>query len=384
MKKTNQEEAVQRESALHDGAVADLPSFRSSASQQRALWIFAVLALAVVVWLSLPVGIGLLLGTLTAFSIEPFYQRLLKRFRRPQLAAVVTVFSVAIGLVGILGSMGYLFVQRALVQAEHAKGFLQRFGSLINQRLPKEVIDLDLLIQPGDLLKDLESKITNWASHIKQVTAVAGSVLGGTLTMLLSVFFMLLTMHFILRHWSRMSAQAELVLPLHPRHTRALFAEFRMVGRSVLLGTILTGLAQGVLAGLGYWVAGAPDPLLFGAITAIASLIPVVGTVLIWVPIGVYMILNGQVVGGAFTLLYGGLVVVGVSDYLIRPFLVGRRGQSSVLVTFIALFGGVEAFGVIGLVLGPVLMALAVSLLRIYLRERSSMLPDPLLTASPE
>jgi predicted PurR-regulated permease PerM len=159
------------------------------------------------------------------------------------------------------------------------------------------------------------------------------------------------------------------MLPLRPRYTRDLLEEFRRVGRTTLLGTVATGLAQGGLAGLGYFVTGVPEPAFFGAATALASLIPAVGTCFVWVPAGIFLIATGHPGMGALQLTWGTLVVVGASDYLIRPALVGRHSTMPALLTFAALFGGVEAFGLIGLILGPLVMALSFSTLRMFAHD---------------
>jgi predicted PurR-regulated permease PerM len=189
-----------------------------------------------------------------------------------------------------------------------------------------------------------------------------------TFMTLLGFFFALLAMHAILRHWARIVATLERVSPLRPEYTRALLEEFRRVGRVTLSGTIVTGLVQGALAGLGYWITGVPQPLFLAVATAIASLVPAVGTLLIWVPAGVYLFAVGSPTMGLVELLWGALVVVGFSDYVIRPRLVGDEGMP-VIMTFLALFGGLEVMGLIGLIAGPVIMALAVAVLRLYARE---------------
>ncbi len=178
-----------------------------------------------------------------------------------------------------------------------------------------------------------------------------------------------MTTYFVLRHWTSLARRAEDMLPLHPRHTRALLDQLRLVGRTTLLGAVLTGIAQGLLAAIGYFITGMPEAAFLGAATAVASLIPAIGTMLVWVPAGVYLILTHRVGMGILELAWGALVVVGVSDYVIRPRLVGRGGSMPALFTFAALLGGVEAFGLIGLLIGPLLMALAISTLRTYAAE---------------
>jgi predicted PurR-regulated permease PerM len=197
---------------------------------------------------------------------------------------------------------------------------------------------------------------------------VAGTVASVTVGSLLGLFFALLTMHVILRHWARIITTLTDVSPLRREDTRALLEEFRTVGRITLSGTVLTGLAQGALAAIAFWMTGVPQPLFLGIATAIASLVPAVGTLLVWVPAGLYLLATGSPGPAVMVLAWGALVVVGFSDYVIRPRLVGDEGMPAIL-TFLALFGGLEVLGLRGLIAGPVLMALAVSVLRLYARE---------------
>jgi predicted PurR-regulated permease PerM len=97
-----------------------------------------------------------------------------------------------------------------------------------------------------------------------------------------------------------------------------------------------------------------------------------VGTALVWVPAGIFLIATGHAAGGMMELVYGAVVVVGVSDYILRPWLVGGHGEMPALLTFASLFGGVEVFGLVGLILGPLLMSIALALLRIYAREKEA------------
>lgn len=348
------------------------PPRPSTTSEVRALQIAALFAAGAILWVARPVAIGVLLGALTAFSLLPVYLRLCGAMKRRALAALTCVGLVALGIAGFLAGFGYLLIGRGI-------GLVRELGTLLlpggaarlaiehwNGRLPR-LARLDL--HPASIAE----RIGSAAAEISvRMASIASLVAGTTFSGLLALFFLLVTCYFVLQDWSSLTRRAELMLPLNPRDTRALFDELRRTGRTVLLGTLLTGIAQGVLAGLGYLVTGVPEAAFFGALTGVASLLPGFGTLLVWVPAGIYLLLTDHAVLGIVELLYGALVVVGFSDYVLRPRLVGRHGDGPPLLTLIALFGGLEAFGLIGLVIGPVVVFVSLSLLRIYEREAMS------------
>jgi len=333
--------------------------------ERRALEWFALAAVAAIVWLTVPVAAGILLGALMGFTLQPFYEALEARTGRPALASILTVIGSALAIVGTVLGFGTLFIARGVALTRSLLDALGPHGALsdrvhsLQSLLPRPGITLDYVTQK---LRDAVSEIASVSATAAEATATATA--GG----LLGLFFALLTMHLILRNWAQMASQLEMVSPLRPQYTRALLAEFQRVGRATLLGTVVTGIAQGVFATIGFWMCGAPEPVFFGIATAVASLIPGVGTMLVWVPVGIFLALTGHVAGGITELVWGAATIVGISDYVIRPRLVGDEAIPT-LITFVALFGGVEVLGLKGLVTGPVVMSVAVAILRIYVRE---------------
>jgi predicted PurR-regulated permease PerM len=334
--------------------------------ERRTLTWLALVALGVIAWIVMPVGVGVLIGTLMAFSLQPLYERW-KLTLRPALAALATVLVASVVLIGAFFFVGWIFVSKgstlarsliaALGPGAGATGALAAIGRITSR----------VGIGPDQLSARLRALAESAATR---AAGVAETILAATASSLLALFFSMLTMHFILRNWHSMAHSAQQTLPLRPAYTRALFEQFRRVGRTTLLGTIVTGLAQGVLATVGYWVTGVPEPLFFGAATAVASLVPAVGTLLIWVPAALVLILTGHTVAGFAELIWGATAIVGICDYVIRPRLVGGgEGEMPTLVTFVALFGGVEVFGLKGLILGPVIMSLGLAVLRLYAKE---------------
>jgi len=337
-------------------------------TQQRALGWLAVSAILAIAWLAGPVAVGILLGALLAFTLEPVYDMLVSRTRRPLAASLVTVMATATIIVGLLGGFVSVFITRAIVFTNIVRTELSPDGALTAQF---DAVS-GWLGRFGISAASITARLAAAAEGIaSRLGGMAGSVASGTFGVLLGLFFVFLTMHVVLRHWSRMVSAVAAVSPLDPKDTRALLGEFRRVGRQTLSGTVVTGVAQGVLAGLGFWMTGVPQAPFFGIATALASLVPAVGTLLIWIPAGLYLFATGHPGKGIIELLWGALVVVGFSDYVVRPRLVGGETVPALLV-FIALFGGLEVFGLAGLVVGPVIVSLAVAVLRLYADEEKA------------
>ena len=333
-------------------------------SEHRALGWAALAAVVAIAWIAMPVGVGVLLGTLLGFSLQPLFEQLKPRFGARWSALTIVVGSV-LALAATLGGLTWLLVAKGATLGHQwtaslgprgpAGAVFSAVGSLTGR----------FGVPPEELANRARGLAESAAARVAEV---AEAVVATTASGLLALFFAMLSMHFILRNWQAVTLRAQEALPLRPDYTAALFAEFQRVGRSTLLGTLGTGLAQGVLATLGYWILGVPEPLFFGAATAVASLVPAVGAALVWAPVGVAMILSGETTRGALELVWGATVVAALCDYVIRPRLVGGDSLPS-LVTFAALLGGVQVFGLKGLIVGPLVMSLAAAVLRLYWTE---------------
>lgn len=215
-------------------------------------------AVMAIVWLALPFATGILLGTLLAFTLYPVYESLRRRIDRPVAASLITVVASLLVLVGALSAFVTRFVTRVVALANalrtqlHAGGELSKWLDAVTGWLGRIGISID----------DLTSRLEAGAGEIASRSAtIAGSLATGTFSVLLGLFFAVLTMHLVLRHWPRMVSAMVVISPLDPEHTRELLAEFRRVGRMTISGTIVTGLSQGFLATIGFWITGVPQPI---------------------------------------------------------------------------------------------------------------------------
>jgi predicted PurR-regulated permease PerM len=331
--------------------------------QQRALGFLAIVAALVLARLALTFGVGLFLGALLAFTLQPMYGALRRRKWHAGPAALFCSVTSTVLVMGIVIGISILFISRSLALLSSLPEALAPGGPLAHlvDRATETLVAMHVPV-PNVQHRLQDEAVSLGGRAAGYAAQIAGATFGGLLTF----FFMSLSTFFVLRHWSEIVRRLEDLLPFERRHTHELLNQFRKVGRQVLLGTVVTGIIQGFFAAVIYEVTGMPEPGFWGVLTAIASLVPALGTLLVWVPLGIYKIMTGHVGAGLAELTLSALTVGLISDYLIRPKLVGSEGGVPTVLTFIALFGGVEVFGIVGLVLGPVLVTLSLATLRTY------------------
>ncbi len=213
----------------------------------------------------------------------------------------------------------------------------------------------------------LRAQLAKWA---EQWIDEVGQFVGGVGRNATKLGFAMLTLFFLYRDGESVLDQVRQVLRrfLGDRLDAYLTAVGGMT-KAVVYGLVLTALAQGVLAGLGYWVAGVQAPVLLAAFTALIALIPF-GTPFVWGSIGVWLLLTGKTLAGVGLLLWGGLVVSWV-DNLIRPMVISTATRIPFLLVMFGVLGGLAAFGFVGLFLGPVILAVLMAVWREWLGEQA-------------
>jgi predicted PurR-regulated permease PerM len=341
---------------------------------QRPLALATLLLFVAAAWVAAPLWVGLMLGTVMAFTAQPVHQRLTAHLRsRTALAAVLTTLLGGFAMVSG-GALAVFVLAKEIV----------RVAGVVQHRLSSgSPIDLlggaatqalwRLGVDPSVVLGALRDGLTRLSSS---AAAAAGVVFEATTGALLTLVIALWTMYYMLLDWPDLARRLELLLPFEASDGRDLTREFRDVGRSAFVATLGCAVVQGTLAGIGFAIGGVPEPVTWSVLLAITSFIPVIGTALVWLPVGSYLIATGHVAWGVFEWAWGVLVVMAVTDYVVRPRLVGKHGHTHPLLTLISLVGGVLAFGLPGLVAGPLIISLFAATLRIYERHAPARAPD--------
>lgn len=179
------------------------------------------------------------------------------------------------------------------------------------------------------------------------------------------VFVMFFTLFYFLIDGKRALRALMDLSPLRDEHDKLLIRKFISISRATLKGTLVVGIVQGFLGGLAFWVAGIPSPAIWGFVMVLFSVIPMVGTGIVWLPAGVIMIALGHIWEGIFIISVGA-GVISVIDNILRPKLVGKDTEMHPLLVFFATLGGLSLFGLSGFVIGPIIVALFMALSEIY------------------
>jgi predicted PurR-regulated permease PerM len=221
---------------------------------------------------------------------------------------------------------------------------------------------------PTEVTQELSAYTLSWAKNIGGILSSVGrNVAQLTLT--------LLTLFFFLRDGATIARQADHVIKrfFAERIDRYLEIAGRMT-RAVVYGLLITSLLQGVIAAVGYWIVGLSAPVLLGFLTGILSVVPMVGTAIVWVPVGVWLLSTSHVGQGVVILVWGAVLVY-PADNVLRPILISSAVRVPFLLVMFGALGGLQAFGLMGLFIGPVLLATGLAIWREW-TERSS-LPVP-------
>ena len=211
-----------------------------------------------------------------------------------------------------------------------------------------------------------QGQIVEWLKG--KTGSIAGQTLGflgGALGIVVQMFFVVFTMYYLFRDGDRIFGVIRDALPLEKKQAEDILDRTRDVVGASVYGLFSIAIIQGTLGGLAFWFLGLPSAIVWGVAMIFLSLIPMLGAFLVWVPAAIYLFATGHYLKGIFLVLWGTLVI-GMIDNFLRPKLVGDRTKLHELLIFFAVLGGLQVFGVLGIVLGPVVLAITLALVDVF------------------
>lgn len=347
-----------------------------------ALVLIVTLAFA---WLLTPYFGAILWSVVVGILFTPLYRRLTVKLKgRRNLAATLTLLIIL--LLVILPS---IFVAVSLVQ-EAATVYAQlRSGQIDLARMFQQMHDAlphwaqTIVDRYGltDLNAVRERLGGMLASGLNSIATQALTFGQGALNFLAALSVMLYLTWFLLRDGKSLDRQIRAAVPLRSDIRDTLIQHFVVVVRATMKGTVVVAIVQGLLGGIIFWALGIEGALLWGVLMGLFSLVPAVGTAIIWIPIAAYLLLTGSIWEGSI-LVACGVLVIGMVDNVLRPILVGSDTRMPDFVILIATLAGLELFGLNGFIIGPVIAALFIAVWK-SVGETRSVLPADEATASP-
>lgn len=341
-------------------------------SEDRSRWLVLTVATALalyVCWKMVqPFLTVILWAGVLALLFSPLYRRLLARLKKPGLTAALTLLLV---IAVVIVPVGLISGALAAEIADFAKSAPARYDALLSD--PAIGGRLQGLIDTIKTRTGLGDKLTPEAfqEHLSGLGQglVKGTfnVLGGALGALVNLLFILFALFFLLRDGDGVVEVLRDLVPLEAKETTRLFDRTRDIIQASVYGVLVISFIQGALGGIIFAVLGIPSALLWGVIMALLSILPMVGSGLIWLPAALILLATGHWQKGVILILFGALVIGSVDNFL-RPKLVGERAQMHELAIFFAVLGGLKVFGMLGLLFGPVMFAVTASLFDIFRR----------------
>jgi predicted PurR-regulated permease PerM len=294
--------------------------------------------------------------------IYPVHWRLEERLKhRASLAALLSMLLIVlIVLLPLAGVITAVTTEAATLYQRLQSGefHLDRIYSEIKQHLPQLSSALDAV---GINFDRLQAQLSAAAVGASSFLASRALAIGqNTLRITVFFFLMLYLLFFFLRDGTRLLESLVRALPLGDARERQLLARFAEVSRATIKGTLVIGLVQGVIGGAAFWALGIAAPVLWGSVMALMSILPAIGPAVVWVPAAIILILNGSIISG-IVLIAIGTFVIGLVDNLLRPVLVGRDTRMPDYLVLLSTLGGLTAFGLAGIVIGPIIAAFFLS-----------------------
>jgi predicted PurR-regulated permease PerM len=333
------------------------------------------------------VGIGMILlyllkpfltvifiGAVLVIAFYPVYRRLNKWFRGfSRIASLVSCLLVILVILVPLSVFVLLLASEAfdtyqVIQNQINSGVFDKYlhwddGGFFYELKEKiePVIDLENI--------DIKKNIIDMAQGLSTfLVSQATNLVKGISMIFVSLIVMLFTMYYFFKDGDKLVKKVGRLSPLPYVYEEELFRKIKTMVRAVIFGVFLTAVIQGLVGGIGFGIAGVSNPVFWGTAIAFFSLVPVVGTAVIWIPASIILAILGDYGSALFIFLWG-IFAIGTVDNFLRPYLIGGKAHTYPLMTFLVVLGGVMVMGLKGVIIGPLILVIMMSFLHIYEAE---------------
>lgn len=308
------------------------------------------------IFLLRPILLAIFIGVFLAYILLPLYSRVRRKIKAPNIATFVFIFA----LILVIGIPLWILLPKFLREIFDTYLYIQKIdlsgaiGEILDLLFSPEIarifaVQINLLIA-----KIFSFSLESFGASFSDFPSLA-------LQFLVFIF----TFYYALRDSEKIKEYLSELSPLSKSTEAKFAAEFRNITNSIVFGQIFIGLVQGISLGLGLWLLGVPKVLFITTVAVILSIIPLFGAWLVWVPVSLYLIVTGHVLNGTILFFYG-LLFVSILDNILRPYIISRQSNLNIFVAIIGIVGGLYSFGIIGLILGPLILSYLVIVIDFY------------------
>ncbi len=322
---------------------------------------------------------ALLASIVLSYLFFPLYRWFKRKVKNENLAALIVSFVVILLLIFPLffvlntitkeAYVGYLISKQKILEMGD---FLQSCDSDINPFC-------GFFTYVGEFFNDPKVKY-HLQNTVERVTSYiidsASNLVFSIPKFVLNFFVIIFTMFYLFKDGPKLFNDLRRLLPLRDIYKKHLFEKFGKVTFAIIYGYVVVAIVQGIAGGIGFFIFGIPSPLIWGIVIAFAALIPFVGTVVVWLPAALIKLFSGilsgntgETIGGILFILYGLIIISGI-DNIIRPKIIGDKARVHPVLILVGVLGGLYLFGFIGVVIGPLILALFATFVKAYERDK--------------
>ena len=335
-------------------------SQRHSISVREIFLIICILFIAFFSFLIIKPYFSYLLGAMVlSFVFYPVYCKIHAKFRNDSISAGVMIVLILLVVIIPISYVASQLISQSVV-------VFNDVGDVNMTALDDLVSNISLMLGYDFLFEDFLVDVSHEGR--KFILAAMPQIFGSLSSLFLGVFIMMFVMFYLFRDGEDIITYFLKLFPIKQENEHRLVEELGMVTRGVVYGQVAVAVVQGLLAGIGYAIFGVSAPVLWAFITLIASFLPTFGTALVWIPICLFMIVAGNYTAGVLLAIYC-FVIVSSIDNVIRTKLIEEKTGLHPVLVLLGVLGGLKMFGLIGLVLGPVIIALMTILLKLYIDD---------------
>ena len=216
-----------------------------------------------------------------------------------------------------------------------------------------------------DRLRAQEFIVSQVQNSTQFLLGMSWNLVGNIVNAIVKAFFVIFTMYYLFRDGEKIVHGLPAALPLDRKQSEAIIARTQSVVSASVYGVVTIAAIQGLLGGIAFWVLGIPSPLVWAVLMGFVCMIPIAGSFLVWLPLAIYLFATGHWTKGVLLIVWGAVVVSSVDNFL-RPKLIRDQTRLHELFVFFSVLGGVSVFGVLGIILGPVVLAITLGLLQTF------------------